>query len=96
MTRKSAFEIAPFDVKAAMECSVLLEEAWSGAEKRAITKTKFKFDWQIIAIAATRRVTTIYSDDEDMAKAAVRAGIRVVRIDDLALPASAEQGKLDV
>lgn len=96
LTRKSAFEIAPFDVKAAMECSLLLEEAWSGVEKRAITKTKFKFDWQILAIAATRRVTTIYSDDGDMAKAAVRAGIRVVRIDDLALPASAKQGKLDV
>ena len=96
LTRKSAFEIAPFDVKAAMECSLLLEEAWSGAEKRAITKTKFKFDWQIVAIAATRRVTTIYSDDGDVGKAAVRAGIRVVRIDDLALPASAKQGKLDV
>ena len=96
LSRKSAFEIAPFDVKAAMECSLLLEEAWSGAEKRAITKTKFKFDWQIVAIAATRRVTTIYSDDGDMAKAAARAGIRVVRIDDLALPASANQGKLDV
>ena len=96
LSRKSAFEIAPFDVKAAMECSLLLEEAWSGAEKRAITKTKFKFDWQIVAIAVTRGVTTIYSDDGDVAKAAVRAGIRVVRIDDLALPASAKQGKLDV
>ena len=96
LTRKSAFEIAPFDVKAAMECSLLLEEAWSGAEKRAITKTKFKFDWQIVAIAATRRVSTIYSDDGDVGKAAVRAGIRVVRIDDLALPTSAKQGKLDV
>ena len=96
LARKSAFEIAPFDVKAAMECSLLLEEAWSGAEKRAITKTKFKFDWQIVAIAATRRVTTIYSDDGDMAKAAVRAGIRVVQIDDLALPASAKQGKLEI
>lgn len=96
LTRKSAFEIAPFDVKAAMECSLLLEEAWSGAEKRAITKTKFKFDWQIVAIAATRRVSTIYSEDEDMGKAAVRAGIKVVQIDALALPASAKQGKLDV
>lgn len=96
LARKSAFEIAPFDVKAAMECSLLLEEAWSGAEKRAITKTKFKFDWQIVAIAATRQVTTIYSDDDDVRKAAVRTGIRVVRIDDLALPLSAMQGKLDV
>lgn len=96
LTRKSAFEIAPFDVKAAIECSILLEEAWSGLEKRAVTKTKFKFDWQIVAIAATRRVTAIYSDDGDIAKAAARVGIQVVRIDDLALPASASQAKLDL
>ena len=74
----------------------MLEEAWSSAEKRAVTKTNFKFDWQIVAIAATRRVTEIYSDDGDVAKAATRAGIRVVRIDDLALPASASQAKLDL
>lgn len=96
LMRKSAFEIAPFDVKAAMECSLLLEEAWSSAEKRAITKTKFKFDWQIVAITASRRVTTIYSDDADVLKAAARASIRVIRIDDLALPVSASQGKFDL
>jgi predicted nucleic acid-binding protein len=94
LTRKSAFEIAPFDVKAAMECSLLLEEAWSTTEKRAITKTKFKFDWQIVSIAASRRVMTIYSDDGDVANAAARTGIQVIRIDDLAPPASARQGKL--
>lgn len=91
LSRKSAFEIAPFDVKAAMECSLLLEEAWSATEKRGVSKTKFKFDWQIVAIAATRRVTTIYSDDTDVVKAAARTGMRVIRIDDLALPASAAQ-----
>jgi predicted nucleic acid-binding protein len=92
---KSAFEIAPFDVKAAMECSLLLEDAWSAAEKRAITKTKFKFDWQIVAIAVTRQADTIYSDDSDISKAAARANIRVVQIDDLQLPPSAKQAKLD-
>ena len=96
LTRKAAFEIAPFDVKAAMECSLLLEEAWSSKEKRAITKTKFKFDWQIVAIAATRQVTAIYSDDEDVSKAAAKAHIKVVRIDELDLPASEKQGKLSL
>lgn len=79
-----------------MECSLLLEEAWSSAEKRAITKTKFKFDWQSVAIAASRRVVTIYSDDADVVKAAARAGIRVIWIDELLLPASAKQSKLDL
>jgi predicted nucleic acid-binding protein len=96
LTRKAAFEIAAFDVKAALECSLLLEEAWSGAEKRGITKTKFKFDWQIVAIAASRSVTTIYSDDRDVSSAAAKANIQVIRIDDLELPASAKQGKLSL
>lgn len=96
LIRKSAFEVAPFDARAAMECSILLEEAWSATEKRGITKTKFKFDWQIVAIAASRRVTAIYSDDGDVANGAARVGIRAIRIDDLALPESAKQSKLDL
>ena len=96
LVRKSAFDVAPFDAKAAMECSILLEDAWSTTEKRGITKTKFKFDWQIVAIAASRRVTAIYSDDGDVANAAARVAIRVIRIDDLVLPESAKQTKLDL
>lgn len=96
LIRKSAFEVAPFDAKAAMECSILLEEAWSATEKRGITKTKFKFDWQIVAIAASRRVAAIYSDDSDVANAAARVRISAIRIDDLALPESAKQSKLDL
>jgi predicted nucleic acid-binding protein len=86
LTRKRAFELAPFDVKAATECSLLLEEAWSKSEKRGITKTKFKYDWQIVAIAASRGVKIIYSDDGDISSAARNAHIQVIRIDDLALP----------
>ena len=79
-----------------MECSILLEDAWSATEKRSITKTKFKFDWQIVAIAASRRVAAIYSDDGDVASASARLGVRVIRIDDLSLPQSAKQTKLDL
>lgn len=96
LVRKSAFEVAPFDAKAAMECSILLEEAWSATEKRGITKTKFKFDWQIVAIVASRGVTAIYSDDGDVANAAARVCIRAIPIDDLSLPDSAKQTKLDL
>jgi len=96
LVRKSAFEVAPFDARAAMECSILLEDAWSTTEKRSITKTKFKFDWQIVAIAASRRVTAIYSDDGDVANAAARVRIRLIRIDDLSLPEAAKQTKLDL
>ena len=50
-----------------MECALLLEDALNAAEKRQLTKTKFKFDWQIVAIAASHDATVIYSDDGDIA-----------------------------
>jgi predicted nucleic acid-binding protein len=96
LSNSSVFEIAPFDGKAAIECSILLKDAWSPKEQRAITKTKLKFDWQILSIAVTRQVTTIYSDDKDIANAASRTNIKVIRISDLELPPSAKQGKLDI
>lgn len=96
LANNSVFEIAPFDGKAAIECSIQLQNALSAKEQRAITKTKLKFDWQIVSIAATRQVTKIYSDDADVANAAARLNIAVSRINDLALPAAAKQGKLDI
>ena len=36
-----------------MECALLLEDALNAGEKRQLTKTKFKFDGQIVAIAAS-------------------------------------------
>ena len=36
-----------------MECALLLEDALNAGEKRQLTKTKFKFDWQIVVIAAS-------------------------------------------
>ncbi len=86
LSDSSAFEIAPFDGKAALECSILLKNALSAKEQRGIAKTKIKFDWQIVSIAATRQVTTIYSDDKDIANAASRMGIKVIRVSDLTLP----------
>ena len=92
----SVFQITPFDSRAAMECALLLEEALDAGGKRQITKSKIKFDWQIVAIAASHDATIIYSDDGDIVRYGKRANLDVIKTDDLPLPASALQGSLEL
>jgi predicted nucleic acid-binding protein len=88
------FAVEPFDKRAALECSILLEAAWSKSDQRKISHSKFKFDWQIVSIAASRNATAIYSDDGDIERAARHASIPVYKTSDLPLPESARQGEI--
>lgn len=92
------FKIAPFGEKAAMECALLLDEALSAGDKRAGAKTwaKAKFDWQIVAIARTENATVIYSDDEDVGRIAKRLMIPVIKTDEIPIPDSSRQHKLEL
>ena len=96
LSGKSAFQITPFDSRAAMECALLLEEALDTRGKMQIPKSKIKFDWQIVAIAASHDATVIYSDDGDIARYGKRANLSVIRTNDLPLPASALQSSLEL
>ena len=87
----SAFQLESFDPRAAMECALLLSESWTKAEQHKVTHTKVKFDWQIVAIAASRGASAIYSDDADVMRAAARRQIPVHSTDSLQIPASAKQ-----
>jgi hypothetical protein len=65
------FRIAPFDERAAVEFAARQAERIAASERAPeATRTKAKFDDQIVAIAAVEGATTIYSDDEDIAKLA--------------------------
>jgi predicted nucleic acid-binding protein len=96
LAKSTTFQLAPFDAKAAMECSMLLEDAFTRSEKKGITRTKFKFDWQIAAIAISRGVDVIYSEDVDLERCATRAGIRFQKPLGLPLPEAAKQKNLDL
>ncbi len=96
LSGRSVFEITPFNSRAAVECSLLLEEALDKAGKRQIAKSKIKFDWQIVAIAACHDTSVIYSDDDDIARYGKRANLVVIKTDDLPLPVSTSQGSLDL
>lgn len=88
------FRIVPFDERAAVEFAATqtIRHA-TGAKSPSASRTKAKFDDQIIAIAAVEAVTTIYSDDGDIAKLA-GALVKVVGISDLPLPPEDAQGDI--
>lgn len=88
------FRIAPFDERAAVEFAARQAERILANERApATTRTKAKFDDQIVAIAAVEGATTIYSDDEDIAKLA-QGRLEVVKIGAIPLPPESAQGKL--
>ena len=98
LSASSAFQVAAFDARAAMECALMIDETYTKADKKARVKTwtKAKFDWQIIAITKVSGAKVIYSDDADIARMGERFEIKVIKTDDLPLPASARQGKLNL
>lgn len=98
LSASSAFQVLAFDARAAMECALMIDETYTQADKKARVKTwaKAKFDWQIIAITKVSGASIIYSDDGDIARMGKRFGINVITADDLPLPVSARQGKLNL
>ncbi len=87
----SAFEVFPYDQRAATECALLIEAAWDSKSQKAITRTKFKFDWMIVACAASRNVQRIYSDDSDIRRCAEQVRIQTVKQAELPIPSETRQ-----
>jgi hypothetical protein len=82
--------IGDFDQRAAVELALRLRAAMASGDVRegvATTKTRMKFDRQIVAIALTNGARLLYSDDDGVKKLGERSGLRVVRTHDLPLPA---------
>ena len=73
-----------FDYKASIECASLF-----GNQKGGL-KSKIKFDCQIISIAKTNNIDTIYCDDEQLKKRAQNLGIKIITSKELPLKAQRE------
>jgi len=97
---KSAFIIASFDEKAALECSISVADAVRSGDKKAAQPDapwqKIKFDHQIIAIAKCNRATTIYSEDSGLRRFAELLGLKAFCTDDLPENPGSKQQKLDL
>lgn len=102
LNRTAAFRIAPFDQKAAVEAAIAMRDALDRGGHRIdaanpdATKTKIKFDRQIVAVAKSEGAHTVYSDDEDVYKYGARSGLKVIRTWELDLPPQDPQMKLDL
>ncbi|HKU12961.1 MAG TPA: hypothetical protein VJQ52_01125 [Steroidobacteraceae bacterium] len=98
LTTNYVFKPASFDERAAVELSVILDGDAKSKKKLSDKQTwaKLKFDRQIIAIAKVHRVTTIYSDDADLAKCARDNNLTVIHTWQLPLPPVAAQQELEL
>lgn len=89
---QAAFRIAPFDQKAAIEAAVAMSDANRRGGFRVdaanpdTSRTKIKFDRQIVAIAKAEGAKAVYSDDVDVHSYAKLAGLDAYRTADLDLP----------
>jgi len=90
----SAFEVIPFDRRAATECALILSQAWDANTQKSVSRTKFKFDWMIVACAASRNATQIYSDDGDIARCAAQVGMRAITESELPIPLDSRQMRI--
>lgn len=97
---QATFRIAPFDQKAAIEAALAMSDAIQrgghriDAANQDATKTKIKFDRQIVAIAKAEGAHSIYSDDQDVHNYASRSGLTAYRTIDLDLPPEDPQQSL--
>jgi predicted nucleic acid-binding protein len=95
--RAAVFRVEPFETRAAIELAVMTRSALAGGDKRGGSSApwaKVKFDRQIIAIARTIQVSTIYTDDGNLATAAKAVGLTTIGLAELALPQHTAQGQL--
>jgi predicted nucleic acid-binding protein len=93
ISKSSKFDIAPFDVRAALELSVMTDAALSrGDKKDGINESwhKVTLDRQIVAIAKVAGATCIYSDDEGVQAIARREGLTACSVGDIKIPESAQ------
>lgn len=88
LTGSRVFVVAPFDIRAAVECAGIEDADYVRLRTVPDTesKAKVKFDRQIIATAIARDATTIYTGDNKLADRARRNNIDAVMTWELPLP----------
>src|ERR1700722_8444406 len=84
LTKSPKFLIAPFDIRAALELSLMTDAALTARDKRSGatgTWVKVTLDRQIVAIAKTNGARAIYSEDNDVRAISSREGLAVFSVE---------------
>jgi hypothetical protein len=95
LSKAAKFEIAPFDLRAALELSLMSDAALTAKDKKGGatgTWVKVKFDRQIVAIAKVAGATKIYSEDESLRNTATREGLTALGVADIEFPKPDQSG----
>lgn len=99
LERKATVFVAPFDRASAFECALLDRAAIGGGNKRdgdSAPWQKVKVDRQIVAIGKACGATLVISRDVGVRANALRVGMAAKSIEELELPESAKQAKLQL
>jgi predicted nucleic acid-binding protein len=98
INRSSAFKIAPFGTRAAVEAAAAHREALRAGDKKegSTSWLKVKFDRQIVAIAKVEGADKIYSNDADIERFSVKDSLEVMKLDQLPFPPEKLQGELSL
>ncbi len=98
LSKKAIFRVASFDERAAVEAAIRTYDARQRGHKKGgnpqASKSKIKFDRQIVAVAVVEGATAIYSDDSDVRDYAVEAGLKAYGLVDLPEPPEDPQSSL--
>lgn len=96
INQSTAFDLAPFDVRCAIDLAEAVRRAIASGDKRSGLSApwnEIKFDRQIAVIAKVNGADTLYTDDRNQAEFAKQIGLLVKHTWDLDLPPeSAQQG----
>ncbi len=95
IARSKYFRVAELGTRAAVEAAALTRGAIAQGDKRGATPgadwAKVKFDRQIVAIARAVGATTIFTNDDQLARHAEAIGIKAIKLEDLPEPPVAPQ-----
>ena len=99
LNRSTAFDLAPFDERCAIDLAEVVRAAIASGDKRSGVDAPWnevKFDRQIAVTAKTNGAETLYTDDGNQTAFAVKLGLKVVHTWDLDLPPEYAQTKLGI
>lgn len=97
LNKSTAFDLAPFDERCAIDLAEVVRAARAAGDKRSGVRAPWnevKFDRQIATIAKVNGADTLYTDDSNQTVFAEQIGLKVVHTWDLDLPADYAQWSL--
>jgi hypothetical protein len=90
--------VESFGERAAVECALLIDGALKARKPRTKAETwaKLKFDRQILAVAKVLDARSLYTTDGDLAKLAIRNGVKAYGVHELPLRPVPPQVEMDL